>query len=183
MKFRDFIAAMGIGLASLLAGCGNPQSMFHTAGPAAQRLAHLSAFIFILFGVVAVITIGILLAAGLSHRGTLDWHAPWNASGGHKFVLYGGLVIPGIILFVVFVLSLQRMTLFPLHRKQPMSPNILVIGHQGGGKCAICVDRPTSGSPPPMRSIFPLGGRWKLRCKAPMSFIRSGCRRCTARSR
>ena len=130
MKFRDFIAAMGIGLASLLAGCDNPQSMFHTAGPAAQRLAHLSAFIFILFGVVAVITIGILLAAGLSHRGTLDWHAPWNASGGHKFVLYGGLVIPGIILFVVFVLSLQRMTLFPLHRKQPMSPNILVIGHQ-----------------------------------------------------
>ncbi len=130
MNFWRFISGTGIGLLLLLAGCGNPQSMFHAAGPAAHRISQLGAFIFILFGVAAVITIGMLLIAGLSHRGTLDWHAPWNAGGGHSFVLYGGLVIPGIILFVVFVLSLQRMTLFPLRRRQQMNPNILVIGHQ-----------------------------------------------------
>ncbi len=130
MNFWRFISGTGIGLLLLLAGCGDPQSMFHAAGPAAHRISQLGAFIFILFGVAAVITIGMLLIAGLSHRGTLVWHAPWNAGGGHSFVLYGGLVIPGIILFVVFVLSLQRMTLFPLRRRQQMNPNILVIGHQ-----------------------------------------------------
>ncbi len=114
-----------------LAACHGPQSMFNTAGPAAQKLSSLAIFILTIFCVSAGITIFLLLWGVFRQRGSLEEHAPWNAGGGQNWVLYGGLVAPGLILFVVFIFSLVKTTDFPLRdHGKAMHPTILVIGHQ-----------------------------------------------------
>src|SRR5487761_349000 len=113
-----------------LAGCHGPQTIFHPAGPAASLLAWLGSFTFILVGVVAIIVIAILIWSALRRRGRLDEHEPWNAGGGQAWVLVGGLIIPGVILCVVFVMSLVHTTAFPLRGAHAIQPRILVIGHQ-----------------------------------------------------
>jgi cytochrome c oxidase subunit 2 len=117
-------------LAAALAGCHGDQSMMSPGGPAAAGLAQLGNFVMILFCVVGALTIGILIWGAVRRRGTLEEHAPWDESGGHRWVLWGGFIIPVAILAVVFVLTLKAMDSFPLSDHEHTAADIRVIGHQ-----------------------------------------------------
>lgn len=106
------------------------QSMFNTGGPAAGNLAALTAFVFISLTVVAVVMFGLILYFALHRRGTLAEHAPFDAGGGHSFVLVGGLAIPAAILAVIFVTGLKDMSAFPLHGEEHHAPDMRISGHQ-----------------------------------------------------
>jgi cytochrome c oxidase subunit II len=116
----------------LLTGCELPQSTFAAHGPAAERLAHLSWFITILFLVVTVIMWVLIAWAAKRRRGTLTEHAPVNIGGGQKWIAIGGLAVPLSILTIIFVLGLNLLAEFPIHgpHHHAMKPDILIIGHQ-----------------------------------------------------
>lgn len=97
-----------------LAACGSPQSTLGPAGPAAGLIAHLGWVVYITFGIVTVVTLTILLVAVLRRRGSLDWHEPWNVSGGQHWILIGGLAIPFVVLGGIFIMTLIGQRAFPI---------------------------------------------------------------------
>jgi cytochrome c oxidase subunit 2 len=113
-----------------LSACHGPQSTLHPAGPAASNLSQIGWAIYILFSAVAVIVLALLVYAFVRRHGSLEEHERWNAGGGQKAVLVGGLLIPLAILFGVFVFSLKRTSEFPIRDGGVPHPQILVIGHQ-----------------------------------------------------
>ena len=70
----------------LLAGCGHPQSMFAPAGPAAENLAHLGWFIFLLFSTVGIVMWVLLAWVASRRRGTFQEHAPVDVGGGQAWI-------------------------------------------------------------------------------------------------
>lgn len=116
----------------LLAGCERVQSTLYPAGPAAHRIASVSWFMIILFLAVTLIMWALIAIAVLKGKGTLEEHAPVDMGGGHAWVAVGGLIIPGIILFGLFVLGIQLLASFPIHNHghANMRPEIMIIGHQ-----------------------------------------------------
>ena len=116
---------------ALLTGCGRPESMFAPGGPAANNLAHLGWFVFILFIVVGVIMWFLLGWAAFRKRGSFEEHAPVDVGGGQPWVLIGGFAIPFVILAAVFVIGLDAMTEFPLGGPHENAPaDIRVTGHR-----------------------------------------------------
>lgn len=129
MKLRRVIFALVAALlpASALAG---PESVLNPAGPAAGKLAQLGWVVFIVFGIVTVIVIGLLIWCACRRTGSLESHESWNAGGGQGWIVIGGLMIPIIILCGIYGLSLNRTTAFPLRDGSGIHPEILVVGHQ-----------------------------------------------------
>jgi cytochrome c oxidase subunit 2 len=113
-----------------LGACHGPQSILHPGGPAARNLSQIGWVVFILFSVVSFIVILLLVYAIARRHGSLAQHEPWNAGGGQSWVLIGGLIIPLVILFGVYVFSLERTSQFPIRDGKQPHPQILVIGHQ-----------------------------------------------------
>ncbi|MGC2618389.1 MAG: cytochrome c oxidase subunit II [Acidobacteriaceae bacterium] len=117
----------------LLAGCEEAQSTFNPQGPAAQRIAHLSWLMTILF-VFITLVMWILIAWGaVRRRGTLEEHEPVDAGGGQEWITIGGLLVPLTVLCVLFVLGLRLLASFPIHdpmNQRALKPDILIIGHQ-----------------------------------------------------
>jgi cytochrome c oxidase subunit 2 len=116
----------------LTVGCAKVQSSLNPHGPAAQRIANMQWLLILLFLCVSFIMWGLLTWLALRRRGTLAEHAPVDDTGGHAWITIGGIVIPFIILFVLFVLGLNLLESFPIHDPghANVKPNILVIGHQ-----------------------------------------------------
>jgi cytochrome c oxidase subunit II len=114
-----------VSLLCLLAGCGwgaDHQSMVHPASEAAAEVARLWWFMFALFTAVFVIVMGFLLAALL--RG------PENAAppgGNTRFVVWGGILIPGLIMVGMLIYSLKATVAL---RMPETKLRIQVIGHQ-----------------------------------------------------
>lgn len=113
----------------ILTGCAR-ESVWSPAGQAARDLEHLNWFVTGLFSIVAVVVLGLVIFVASRPRGSLDWHAPVDAGGGHSFVLVGGFAIPAAILAVVFIVGLQGMTKFPLEGRMHAAPEIRITGHQ-----------------------------------------------------
>ncbi len=116
----------------LLTACGKPQSSLYPAGPAADKIAHMSWFMAILFLVITGV-MWILIAWAFSRRrGTLEEHEPVDAGGGQAWIGWGGLVFPIIVLTVIFVLGLNLLASFPVHdgHREALKPDITLIGHQ-----------------------------------------------------
>src|ERR1700761_8458755 len=97
-----------------IAGCESAQSVFEAHGPAADRIAHLSWFMTILFLVITVIMWGLFAFAFYRRRGTLYEHEAISAGGGEEWIAIGGLVVPLIILTILFVLGLGLLRDFPI---------------------------------------------------------------------
>jgi len=128
MRLTTITVALSL---ALLTGCGHPGSMFAPGGPAAENLAHLGWFVFVLFIVVAVIMWVLLGWSVLRRRGTFDEHAPVDVGGGQPWILIGGFAIPFVILAAVFVIGLDAMTEFPLEGPHETVPaDIRVTGHR-----------------------------------------------------
>lgn len=116
----------------LLTACGKPQSTLYPAGPAADKIAHMSWFMAILFLVITG-AMWILIAWAFSRRrGTLEEHEPVDVGGGQAWIGWGGLVFPILVLTVIFILGLKLLASFPVHdgRHEALKPDITLIGHQ-----------------------------------------------------
>lgn len=118
-------------LALLLAfsACQAPQSTLHPIGPASGRIATLEWIVLIVFCVIGLVVWLLLFWAATRKRGTLDWHAPWNESGGHPWILIGGFAVPFVVLTFFFVYSVETMAGYPIH-DHGVKPEIKIIGHQ-----------------------------------------------------
>ena len=116
-------------LALLATGCESELSVFGASGTAAEALAAEGWFVLLLGSAVVVVVVVLILIAVLRRRGSLDEHAPHDASGGKGWILIGGFAAPSLILGVVFVSTLTTMDAFPLGEQEaPVS--IRVVGHQ-----------------------------------------------------
>ena len=123
---------LSISCALLLDGCDMPQSALYPKGPAADRIAHMSWLMLILFLAITVFMWALLTLAIVRHRGTLAEHAPVDIGGGQGWIAWGGLAFPLTVLCVLFVLGLRLMASFPMHEgnHQFLKPEIEIVGHQ-----------------------------------------------------
>jgi cytochrome c oxidase subunit 2 len=115
-----------LALVTLLGGCDAPLSIFSTASDAAERVARLAWFMIILSGIIFVGVMIAMLAAAVRNRrrSAIDVDLSDPGTG---WIIWGGAVMPGIVLLAVFVVSLGAMGRFPESR--PMV-TIHVTGHQ-----------------------------------------------------
>lgn len=115
-----------------LGGCTAIQSTLNPSGPAAHRIATMQWWMLILFCVATVVMWALYVWAAKRNPGTLEDHAPSDTGGGQGWILYGGMLIPFVILFVLFIGGLVLMQSFPIHdpSHSDTPPSIVVIGHQ-----------------------------------------------------
>lgn len=117
----------------LLSGCQYVQSTLQPQGPAANRIAHMQWLMIILFLIVTAIMWVLIAWAVAKRRGTLAEHAPVDIGGGQGWIVIGGMLIPMIILFFLFVVGMKLLASFPIHQASSqvgLKPEILVVGHQ-----------------------------------------------------
>lgn len=117
----------------LAMGCEHSQSILYPDGPAASRISGYAWGMIVCFMVITTIMWVLIAWAAIKRRGTLAEHAPVDIGGGQGWITIGGMLIPFIVLFALFVLGLQLLASFPIHeasQQMNMKPDILVIGHQ-----------------------------------------------------
>lgn len=129
---RLFTGLLSCVAALQVAGCRGVQPMLAPGGPQASSIARLGWFILITFSVVTVVMWVLIFWVAARRRGTLTEHAPYDAPSDKRWVAIGGFVIPTIILFTIFVLTLNTMKAFPMgdHEAHAGPPMITVTGHQ-----------------------------------------------------
>ncbi|MBA4147080.1 MAG: cytochrome c oxidase subunit II [Verrucomicrobia bacterium] len=125
MKAPQIRTAIALMTATLLCGCGGEhfQSVLHPASPEAGEISRLWWFMLAVCGTVFVIVIALLIVA-IGRRGNRKPQAP---GGDAKFVLIGGMLIPGIILFVLLIYSISAKVVLTGDER---NLTIQVIGHQ-----------------------------------------------------
>ncbi len=111
-------------LAGGLAGCGGNeiQSMLRPEGPAAQEIANLW---WLMFGMGGLIFIIVMVLTGVAVFGRKSEDGP--PLGGIRFIIAGGVFVPGIVLVVLLIFSIRT----TLAIRAPESAiTIDVVGHQ-----------------------------------------------------
>jgi cytochrome c oxidase subunit II len=111
--------------ALLFTGChrNHVQSVLHPVGPAAERIAYLWWFMFIVLAIVFIIVMALTMIA-IFRRPAGNSTAP---ALGNKFIVISGIILPSIILIVLLILSVYA----SLALKAPSEGmRIQVIGHQ-----------------------------------------------------
>ncbi len=142
MRFKHSrVASSAVALLhlSLLAGCHreHDQSVLHPASSAASEIAWLSWFLMILCTVIFIVVMGLTMVAVFWRvptpkseesrtRGSADM-SPGLSPLGDRFILWGGAIIPGILLVLILLVSLR--TQVALHIPET-ALTIEVIGHQ-----------------------------------------------------
>lgn len=107
------------------AACGMP--VFHPASHAADRVARLGVFMVVLAGVIFVAVLAILVLATRRHRDR-DPDAVDLSMRGHGWLIYGGALMPTIVLSTVFVVSLWALGRFPERASRELT--VHVVAHQ-----------------------------------------------------
>ena len=118
--------------ALLASGCRGVQPMLAPGGPQAHNIARLGWFILIVFSAVTVVMWVLIFWAAARGKGTLAEHAPYDAPSDKRWIVVGGFLVPAVILFTIFVLTLRSMQAFPMgdHEQHAGPPMITVTGHQ-----------------------------------------------------
>ena len=123
----------------LMVGCETDQSTFLGSGPASARIANLSWFMTVLFLAVTLVMWALIAWVFYRRRGSLEAHAPIDATGGHAWIAIGGLAVPLLVLSVLFVLGMNLLADYPIHgmhggmagdMEAMMKPEIRITGHQ-----------------------------------------------------
>src|SRR5690348_3445686 len=117
-------------LAVLVAGtaaCQAPMSIFGAAGDGGRRVSGLAWFMIITAAVVYLVTMALLLVGMSRNRGrypdAVDMSEP-----GTGFIVWGGGVMPVVVLTAVFVVGLAAMGRFPAEASE-RSPHFTITGH------------------------------------------------------
>lgn len=141
---RRFIFASPL-LLLMMIGCEHEQSSLYSNGPAAHRIANMQWGLIVAFMIISIIMWVLIGWAAVKRRGTLAEHAPVDIGGGQGWITIGGMLIPFIVLFVIFVFGLNLLASFPIHeanQQAHMKPDILVIGHQWWWEVHYLSDKP-----------------------------------------
>jgi cytochrome c oxidase subunit II len=124
--FKIGLLIVLINLSLLWAGCGgadHSQSALHPAGSAAERIAWLWWFMFIVLAAVFVIVMALLFVAVFRPR-TAEREPP---PLGNKFIIVSAIVLPSFVLVVLLIFSIRA----SLDLRAPAEGfPIRVIGHQ-----------------------------------------------------
>ncbi|MEZ4616044.1 MAG: cytochrome c oxidase subunit II [Caldilineaceae bacterium] len=113
----------------MTSGCGDAPAVLDPQGPAATEISRLSWILIglgtlVYFGVCALLLVALLRRRRTSHKVTDD-----DRRAGHNFVLWGGLIMPTVVLLVIFGLTLR--TLMALSASpRPAELTIEVVGQQ-----------------------------------------------------
>ena len=121
IRRASLLAAAALGTAA----CGMP--VFHPASGAADRVARLGVFMVVLAGVIFVVVLAILVLATRRHRDR-DPDAVDLSPRGHGWLIYGGALMPTIVLSTVFVVSLWALGRFPARAARELT--VHVVAHQ-----------------------------------------------------
>lgn len=122
---------MGTGAALLLAGCEGVQSAVHPAGPAARSIAGLWWGMFIAFAVISIGVVALWLHA--QWRRPRDWTEEEARRAGRRFVVAGGLLLPGVSVAVLLAFGIpvgNRLLPQPLAAGEAEPLRIVVIARQ-----------------------------------------------------
>ena len=110
------------------AGCQAPMSTLTGGGDAGRRVAALTWFLIIAAAVVYAGTMA-LFVAGLARNRDRDPSAVDLTERGTGFIVWGGGVMPAVVLTVVFVVGLLAMGRFPAEASE-RAPHFTITGHQ-----------------------------------------------------
>ena len=108
-------------------GCHTPLSIFSTASDAAARVSTLTWFMTILSVVIFAGVMAIMFLAAARHR----HHSALGVDmtdRSHAWIIWGGTVMPGIVLLAIFIVGLGAMRLPVVPHRSDLT--IRVIGHQ-----------------------------------------------------
>lgn len=125
-RIRRASATCALSFLALADACDTPLSVFSTASDAAERVSKLAWFMIIL---AAIIFVGVMTTAAVAafRNRTSDATSVDLSDPGAGWIIWGGAVIPGIVLAAIFVMSLSAMGRFP--ESHPVV-TIRVTGHQ-----------------------------------------------------
>jgi len=129
---RASLPALG---ALSLAACD--MSVFHPASGSADRVARLGVFMLLLASVIFVIVLAIIVLAARRHADR-DPDAVDLSPRGHGWLIYGGALMPTIVLSTVFVVSLWALGRFPARAARELT--VHVIAHQWWWEVAYTTD-------------------------------------------
>lgn len=114
----------------LLAGCGPFSSLTDPAGAQSRWLADLG---WSLIGLMSIIIISmfVLIAWGaLRRRGRLEEHLPIDVDGGKRWILYGGVALPVVVLTILFGVTLVTLQALPGEAEEAPGLRLRVTAHQ-----------------------------------------------------
>lgn len=114
-------------LALLLAGCGQSPSALNPRGPAADRITWLWWFL-LAMGTVVFLVVLIFLALALFHR-RRQGYANNSMQSGARIVLFGGIIMPAVILTVVFGFTVATLNAISMPDTVERY-TVHVVGHQ-----------------------------------------------------
>jgi cytochrome c oxidase subunit 2 len=119
--------ALAAAAASAASACHPAMSIFGGATESGARVAHLTWFMIILAPVIFALVVGLLIGAMLHNRAR-DPNALDLTTRGSNWVIWGGAVLPTIILVAIFVVGMTTMG----HRANLTrdAVTIRVTGHQ-----------------------------------------------------
>lgn len=118
------LAAAAVLLAT--AGCDAPLSIFSRASDSTSRVSYLAWFMIILSGIV-FIGVMLLYAFGVRRNRERNPADVDLSERGVGWIVWGGAVMPGIVLLAVFVVGMAAMGRYP---EPPPVVTIHVTGHQ-----------------------------------------------------
>src|SRR6185437_1443677 len=119
-------AAASIGALLALTGCNAPFSIFSRASDSAQSVSYIAWFMIILS---AIIFVGVMALYAVAVRRNRD-RDPASvdlSEHGVGWIVWGGAVMPGVVLLAVFVVAMTAMGRYP---EPPAVVTIHVTGHQ-----------------------------------------------------
>ncbi|WP_205665155.1 cytochrome c oxidase subunit II [Caldimonas tepidiphila] len=117
--------------APLLGGCEGVQSTLHPAGPAARAISWLWWGMFAAFTAISIGVVALWLHA--QRRRARDWSEEEARRAGRRFVVAGGLLLPGISVAVILAFGIpigNRLLPQPLAAGAPEPLRIVVTARQ-----------------------------------------------------
>lgn len=123
---RRLLAAAVVAALVGAAGCDAPLSIFSRASDSAQRVSYLAWFMIILSGIIFIAVMALYVIGVRRHRDRSATDVDLSERG-VGWIVWGGAVMPGIVLLAVWIVSLAAMGRYP---EPPPVVTIHVTGHQ-----------------------------------------------------
>lgn len=130
-RARSLTGSAGTALlaSAAFAACGGPYSTFRPGGPEAAAVATISWWISGFMVLVTLIMAGLVLVGALRRRGTLAEHLPVDAPDDKRWIIFGGIGVPVLVLTILFLLTVGTLRHIP-SATDDVDLDVEVIGHQ-----------------------------------------------------